>query len=350
MRALRALEEENRKLKDRKFRLEMQLKHRSPTGASVGGLTQTAGVGGLTQSAGGWFGGKSEAEWKKEHDRLQEIERDRAQDERLWYRHRPSVLREIESLKTKNDGLRTEIRGLEEELERLTTESTNLYFMQQCNKEQMQQSRHTLGALGWRAALGDRDGAALVPSPRMTTGARFHDLSLSTDREHAAGPPRARPQKFLWTCDRELEPRLAEALEAAMASWAQRDWPSSAKFEDVRRWVACLFGFGAAVWRTLEQEKSSRTRDSLVLCSADEQSRFYVLRRHGAAEGSAAIVVQYHGPLAPSSRHARLAPLEQQVLRPPAELTDEELRTEQALLERELRALREQLVRRGSPG
>jgi hypothetical protein len=153
----------------------------------------------------------------------------------------------------------------------------------------------------------------------------------------------------LWTCDRELEPRLAEELEAAMASWDQRDWPSSAKFEDVRRWVASLFGFERDVWRTLEQEKSSRTHDSLVLCSADGQSRFYVLRRHGAdasegSEGSAAIVVQYHGPLAPSSGYARMAPLEQQVLRPPAELTDEELRTENALLARELRALREHVV------
>jgi hypothetical protein len=154
----------------------------------------------------------------------------------------------------------------------------------------------------------------------------------------AAGHARIprRPQKFLWTYERALEPRLAEALEAAMAGWADGNWPPSAKFEDVRRWVACLFGFERDVWRALEEEKSSRTRDSLVLCSADGQSRFCVERRH---QTSQTIQVQYHGPLAPSSGYARLAPLEQQVLRPAAELTDEELRTENALLERELRAV-----------
>jgi hypothetical protein len=116
-------------------------------------------TGGLTQSAGGWLGGKSEAEWKKEHDRLLEIERVRAQDERLWYSQRPNVLAEIASLTQKNDRLRTEIQGLEEELERLTTVSTNLYFGRPEHVEArhdmyfMQQSRHTLGALGWRAAL-----------------------------------------------------------------------------------------------------------------------------------------------------------------------------------------------------
>ena len=168
-----------------------------------------------------------------------------------------------------------------------------------------------------------------------------------------ASPPHAarRPQKFLWTYERALEPRLAEELEAAMAGWADSNWPPSAKFEDVRRWVACLFGFERDVWRALEEEKSSRTRDSLVLCSADGQSRFYVERfyveRRGVHGGDASdatiedatIEVQYHGPLAPSSGYARLAPLEQQVLRPAAELTDEELRTENALLERELRSV-----------
>ncbi len=154
-----------------------------------------------------------------------------------------------------------------------------------------------------------------------------------------ASPPHAapthaprRPQKFLWTYERALEPRLAEELEAAMAGCEDSNWPASAKFEDVRRWVACLFGFERDVWRSLAEEMSSRTRHSLVLCSADGQSRFYVERRHQT------IQVQYHGPLAPSSRYARLAPLEQQVLRARAELTDEELRTENALLERELRA------------
>lgn len=160
--------------------------------------------------------------------------------------------------------------------------------------------------------------------------------SMQSGGRHA---PR-RPQKFLWTYDRELEPRLREELEAAMAGWEDSNWPSSAKFEDVRRWVACLFGFERDVWRSLEQEKSSRTRHSLVLCSADGESRFYVLRRGGAEAGDATIEVQYHGPLAPRCSYARLAPLEQQVLRAPAELTDEELRTENALLERELRAVR----------
>ncbi len=165
----------------------------------------------------------------------------------------------------------------------------------------------------------------------------------------AAGHARIprRPQKFLWTYERALEPRTAEKLEAAMAGWEDSNWPPSAKIEDVRRWVACLFGFERDVWRSLEEEKSSRTRDSLVLCSADELSRFYVERR-GVHGGDATvqsiptmqtIQVQHHGPLAPSSRYARMAPLEQQVLRAPAELTDEELRTENALLEREVRAV-----------
>ena len=156
----------------------------------------------------------------------------------------------------------------------------------------------------------------------------------------AAGHARIprRPQKFLWTYERALEPRTAEKLEAAMAGWEDSNWPPSAKIEDVRRWVACLFGFERDVWRSLEEEKSSRTRDSLVLCSADGESRFYVERRHQTFQTHQTIEVQYHGPLAPSSGYARLAPLEQQVLRAPAELTDEELRTENALLERELRA------------
>jgi hypothetical protein len=76
--------------------------------------------------------------------------------------------------------------------------------------------------------------------------------------------------------------------------------------------------------------------------------RFYVERRgvHGGDASDSSVTatmqtiqVQYHGPRTPSSRYARLAPLEQQVLRAPAELTDEELRTENALLERELRAV-----------
>jgi len=63
-----------------------------------------------------------------------------------WYNKEHIVRRSIELLKEKNDKLRIDIQGLEDELERLTTMSTNLYFHRP-------EQRHTLGALGWRAAL-----------------------------------------------------------------------------------------------------------------------------------------------------------------------------------------------------
>jgi hypothetical protein len=137
MRKLRALEDENRQLKDRKLDLEVQLKHKSPTG--------TQGKQSVLETDG-LFGRKTEKEWKKEYERLEEIDRVRFQDERLWRADKPHVLDKIAKLKAKNEILRAEIKVLEDELERLTSMSTNLYFHRP-------EQRHTLGALGWRAAL-----------------------------------------------------------------------------------------------------------------------------------------------------------------------------------------------------
>jgi hypothetical protein len=136
MRELRLLQDENRQLNDRKFELQVQLKRKRPTATpDKQTVTETHGL----------FG-KSEEEWKREYERLAEIDRVRFHAEIKWYEKRPRVLEDIESLKAKNKILQTEIQGLEDELERLTTMSTNLYFHRP-------EQRHTLGALGWRAAL-----------------------------------------------------------------------------------------------------------------------------------------------------------------------------------------------------
>ena len=132
----RELQDEHRRLKDRKFQLQVQLKRKRPTATpDKHAVTETDGL----------FG-KSEKEWKKECERLEDIDRVRFRDERLWRAEEPHVLDEIAKLKAKNKMLQTEIQGLEDELERLTTMSTNLYFHRP-------EQRHTLGALGWRAAL-----------------------------------------------------------------------------------------------------------------------------------------------------------------------------------------------------
>lgn len=138
-RELRCLQDENRRLKDQKFQLQVQLKRKRPTATpDKHAVTETDGLFGKSE--------KSEKEWKKEYDRLEDIARVRLQDESLWRREEPVILREIAQLKAKNEVLRAEIQGLEDELERLTAMSTSLYFHRP-------EHRHTLGALGWRAAL-----------------------------------------------------------------------------------------------------------------------------------------------------------------------------------------------------
>jgi hypothetical protein len=137
---LRELQDENRQLKDRKFKLQVQLKHKRPTATPV---AQT-----VTETHG-WFG-KSEEDWKKEYEHWAEVSRVRFLAERSWRDKEEHVLDEIASLKQKNENLRIDIRHLEDELERLTSMSTNLYFNRPAERHA---KTHTPGALGWRAAL-----------------------------------------------------------------------------------------------------------------------------------------------------------------------------------------------------
>jgi predicted nucleic acid-binding Zn-ribbon protein len=141
---LRSLQDENRELKERKKSLEWQLKRAHPTVKADKTVTEPDKQ--TVTETNGLFG-KSEAEWEKEYRRLAEVRRVRHNDEMKWYHHdKFSLTRDIEILKERNDRLRTEIQGLEDELERWTTMSTSLYFHRP-------EQRHTLGALGWRAAL-----------------------------------------------------------------------------------------------------------------------------------------------------------------------------------------------------
>ncbi len=142
---LRSLQDENRELKERKQSLEWQLKRKRTTVKAKKIVTEPEKR--TVIETNGWFGGKSEKEWEKEYRRLADISRLRKQAEWYWYEHeKVSLTRDIEILKARNDQLRTEIRDLENELERWTTMSTDLYFHRP-------EQRHTLGALGWRAAL-----------------------------------------------------------------------------------------------------------------------------------------------------------------------------------------------------
>jgi hypothetical protein len=142
---LRSLQDENRELNERKDSLEWQLKRKRTTVKAEKTVTEPEKQ--TVIETNGWCGGKSEKEWEKEYRRLAEINRIRKQAEWYWYEHQKvSLTRDIEILKKSNDKLRTQIQGLEDELERWTTMSTSLYFHRP-------EHRHTLGALGWRAAL-----------------------------------------------------------------------------------------------------------------------------------------------------------------------------------------------------
>jgi len=125
---LRELEDENRELKEQKFKLEVQLKRARMTAKPDNlAVTKTDGL----------FG-KSEAEWEQEYRRLAEIRRVRHQDVIGWRNKEHLVRRSIEILEERNNKLRTDIRdledelkrlGLEDELNRLSTRSKNLYLI-----------------------------------------------------------------------------------------------------------------------------------------------------------------------------------------------------------------------------
>jgi hypothetical protein len=80
----------------------------------------------------GWFGYESEADWEKEFRDLEEIDRQKNQDYRLWDCVKSGVLEDIESLEKENAQLRTDIQSLKDELKMLTKStpvSTNLYLV-----------------------------------------------------------------------------------------------------------------------------------------------------------------------------------------------------------------------------
>ena len=101
-------------------------------------------------------------------------------------------------------------------------------------------------------------------------------------------------RKFLWKNDKELDLSLQRLLSTAMQEWDHRDWQS---FDFIRRRVVSLFGFGADIQDTIVQEKCIRNPENLVLCTANEESRFYVRW----FSDSNTFVVQYHGLLVPPS-------------------------------------------------
>jgi DNA repair exonuclease SbcCD ATPase subunit len=152
MRELRSLQAENTSLKQQKFSLEIRwsklnrLKQKRleqlKQSKQLKQLKQTPTD--KTVKTDGFFGRKSEADWEKEWRRLDEIDRVRCQDQRLWTRMLPGVLEEIEALEQQNARLRTEIHSLEDTLaqleqpeqpaqpapgEKLETGSTNLYLV-----------------------------------------------------------------------------------------------------------------------------------------------------------------------------------------------------------------------------
>ena len=101
-------------------------------------------------------------------------------------------------------------------------------------------------------------------------------------------------RKFLWKYDKELDLSLQRLLATAIQEWDHRDWQS---FDFIRWRVVSLIGFEADIQDTIVQEKCIRNPENLVLCSANEESRFYVRW----LTHSNTFVVQYHGLLVPPS-------------------------------------------------
>jgi hypothetical protein len=101
-------------------------------------------------------------------------------------------------------------------------------------------------------------------------------------------------RKFLWNYEKELASSLQRLLTTAMQEWDHRDWQS---FDLIRIFVVSLFGFGADIQDSIVQEKCTRYPKKLVLCSANEESHFYV---YWLAHLNT-FVVQYGGQLVPPS-------------------------------------------------
>lgn len=131
-------------------------------------------------------------------------------------------------------------------------------------------------------------------------GDQFHEFKLTTGAYDRMG------RKFLWKYDKELELNAQRLLSRTMQEWDARSWPT---FDQVKRLVVSLFGFGADIWDTIEQAKCLYIHlsgddddvNDLILCSANEESRFYVRW----LSHSNTFVVQYHGFLVPPSRDVK---------------------------------------------
>jgi len=87
-------------------------------------------------------------------------------------------------------------------------------------------------------------------------------------------------------------------LSKTMQEWDASSWQT---FDQVKRLVVSLFGFGADIWDTIEQANCTRKIDFLVLCSKDEESKFYVQLK----TDSNTFVVRYHGYLVPPNKDVK---------------------------------------------
>jgi len=105
---------------------------------------------------------------------------------------------------------------------------------------------------------------------------------------------------FTWKYDLELENNLKSLLSSSMQEW-DKSWPT---FDKVKQEVVSLFGFKKDICNTIEEAKCTRKIDFLVLCSNNEESKFYVQLK----TDSNTFVVRYHGYLVPPNKKDVKAP------------------------------------------
>ena len=99
---------------------------------------------------------------------------------------------------------------------------------------------------------------------------------------------------FTWKYDLELENNLKSLLYSSMQE-CDKPWST---FDKVKKEVVSLFGFNEDICNTIEETKCTRKIDFLVLCSKDEESKFYVQLQ----TNSNTFVVRYHGYLVPPNK------------------------------------------------
>ena len=102
---------------------------------------------------------------------------------------------------------------------------------------------------------------------------------------------------FTWKYDLELENNLKSLLYSSMQEW-DKPWST---FDKVNKEVVSLFGFNQDICTTIEETKCTRKIDLLVLCSEDEESKFYVQLQ----TDSNTFVVRYHGYLVPPNKSVK---------------------------------------------